>query len=49
MPVGELLPPGELLLLEELPPPEELQAATGRSTSATASAVTASLITHLFG
>ena len=40
---GELPPPWELL------PPEELQAATDRSASAAASAVTASLITHLFG
>src|SRR3974377_768028 len=42
---GRLLPPGELPLPGELE--LELQAATDRSTSAAASAVTASLIKHL--
>lgn len=48
-PVNGLNSPTTSVDAGELPPPEELQAATDRSASATASAVTASLITHLFG
>src|SRR5580693_6392667 len=43
-PVNGLNSPTTSVDAEELPPPGELQAATGRSASAAASAVTASLI-----